>query len=206
MFVVTANAAIVTFNLRAPTSGGTAGTTLNSNSSVTIGGITLTVSAIGSAGPGSFSAITANAGVDSVGVTGEETSRLDLGEQLNFTVTFSDLNVQLLSVDWNQMQGDTAADAAIFELNNTGQQSFYTSVANFNGTTSLWSVIPPLTINSGDVLKFSAADQVGLQQISFNANAVPEPSSLLLLSIGGGILGLTRRRRNRRMLGERSSD
>ena len=189
--------ALVNFNLLDPTgTANTAGEAFEAGMPFTNMGITLSAiptTTLGS-GSGTFSANTTSAGINSAGTTADGASEVDAGETLTFTVSFAPSTiVSLTSIDFSGI-GSDATDAAFVSINGGSAISLFTGQPDFNGGTDVFT--PTIGITSGDTLAISAADAVGLQEISFHATAlaVPEASSLFALSLCGFAV-LTRRRR-----------
>ncbi|MBB3208072.1 hypothetical protein FHS27_003899 [Rhodopirellula rubra] len=195
------SAAIVTFDLTDPIgSNGFAGEALESAGTVTQFGITLDVSVVGTADPASFSAVTDSAGVNSDDDTTTETrNRIENGEFIEFQVSFDpqQLVISINSIDWRFQEGNVSAgDAATFQINSDPVLFFGSDSSDYDASDDIWSPSSVFAVSSGDTLRFGATDQVGLQAITFNATAVPEPSGLVAICVMG-VVGLVRRGRRR---------
>lgn len=186
-------AAIVTLNMLNVS--GSAGEAFNSSSSFTDSGVTFSVSATTTLGSmtGRFSANTTSSGVDSdglSGVGGDDTSGMDAGETLNLLIAFpTNIDVTLTEIDFDEIGPANGDDAALVSV---GGNSFTleTGATNFNGSSDEWS--PMISINDGNVISFSAEDNYEIISISFDIQAVPEPTSLVMFA---SILGFCVRRR-----------
>ena len=77
-------------------------------------------------------------------------------------------------------------DAALLSVNAGANLILETGAANFNGTTDVWS--PNLILSNGDTFRVSAQDSVGLQEISLDVTAIPEPATAMLM--GFALLGM----------------
>lgn len=207
-FQISANASLITFDLRDPSgTGGTAGEALEANGFVTIDGVTLTVAVTPGFGESSasFNALSSQAGVDTDGVSSatDDSDGIDGddGEELSFTVTFNGAqisSVSLAEVDLAGVGSASGGDAGLITQNSTLIATLETGVSGFNGSTDVWTPPSTISVSSGDVFIFGAEANIGIQTITFDVTAVPEPSPLLfsLIAIcGAGIFYRLKRKR-----------
>ena len=190
---------LLTFNMLDPNGNGndsanTAGEQFeNGNSSVTISGITLNLSAATTLGDGtaSYNANSTSGGLDSDGANsgngGDVASGLDFGETLTLTWTFEqDTTLFLRSLDLTGVgNNDSETDSALVSIGGGSVTRLGTGAADFNGQTDVWA--PDLQITSGETFVFTAEESFGLQQIiveSFSSTAIPEPSTFAFLGLG----------------------
>jgi hypothetical protein len=180
--------AIVTFDLRS-TSGQAGAAFRDGATSFSLGGVTLSHMA----SPGSYFALADNGGVNT-SESGNQRARINASnaESVVFTISAINSNIVLSNIDFNLVDGTTSADAAIVSINGAAPISLFTGITNFNGTTDVWS--PNIQLASGSTIAISAASEIGLQGITFDVTAVPEPSSLALLTVCG-VAGVIYRRR-----------
>jgi hypothetical protein len=188
----TVSADLVEFDLTTEGIGGQ----LSDFQTVTLGGITLNASAESVITGGTdavFNANGATGGVDTVGVTGsggDSPSVIDVSESLTFEFTFSDsLNVILGSIDLQGVGSASTQDQAFLDFDGV-QIALGSGVDGFDGTLDTFEFSPPLTLSSGDSIRLTAEDQIGIQAIRLQVtSAVPEPTSsaiLLLVAISSG--------------------
>lgn len=181
--------AIIVLDLLDPTGiANTAGEAFESAGSYTESGVTFTVSATSVNGSmsGSFSANGSSAGVDTDGQTGAQgdaTSEIDSGETLIFTMSFSGLNLLLTAIDFDEVGAADGDDAGLVSIAGAVPVVLETGVADFNGTSDVWTPTGGVEILSGESIAISAEDNVELISISFStaSAAVPEPTHFAFL-------------------------
>jgi hypothetical protein len=165
---------LITYDLTDPTgTGGTAGEAFEAGNTFTAGGVTITVTTTPA------SSYTANATQGGVA-----NSLLDAGESV--TLTFTGLSFDLISIDLNLVGDADSTDSALVTVDGNLFE-LHTGVANFNGTTDVWSPTP-IPLVSGDTIVFAADIQIGLQALTLDVEAIPEPSAFLF---GGVAFGMT---------------
>ena len=170
-------ALLVTLDLTADSGVETPGEVLE-DGPFTVNGLTITAST-------GFNALTNNAGIGSGG-------EIDLGESL--TLTFTGASFDLVSIDMSGVGSSEGGDAAVIDVDGT-VFSLETGVTDFNGSSDLWSPSPPISLASGSTVTFTAENAYGLQAISLNIVAIPEPTAALFGSLLAVGLGLTVGRR-----------
>ena len=190
------SADIVTFDL-GPSAGSIGSLFEAGSTSETINGVTLSfaVEPIN----GSFFGLASpdSSGVFTLGETGNARARVNVGEAVTFTVT-SARALELQSLDLNGVgpASDAALDAAFVSVNGGGPIELRTGVSDFNGSTDVWT--PNLAIASGSTFRISTNDELGLQGITFNVAAIPEPSSWAIISVIGLGTTIFRRRQSQK--------
>lgn len=187
----TASAATVVLNLR--DLAGTAGESFEAGNSFTESGVTFTATATG--GTGNYEADNEGAGV-----SGGLADRLDSGEQLTFTLTFSPVSVasvSLVSVDLRLVGSAGGGDAALVTTPD-GSVTLETGSPNFNGTSDLWTT-GGIDFLSTESIVVGAQDSIAVQEMTFDVTTVPEPSVLLLGFAGGFMLIFRRSRHSNRL-------
>lgn len=164
------------------TTGGAAGSALDAGLPYMFSGVTLTATGIG----GAVNATAASLGINVVGDGSDVSDQIDaaFGEELTFTITFGPSISSLFLTQLDLVGvGPDAADDAFIHINANPAVVLETGAANFNGTTDVWSP-SPIALASGDTIRFVAGGTFGLQSISFDVYAIPEPLSFLVWGVG----------------------
>ncbi|MEP3479229.1 MAG: PEP-CTERM sorting domain-containing protein [Fuerstiella sp.] len=145
---------------------------------------------------GSFFGVvsSSSSGVFTPGETGNARARINTGEAVTFTVT-STRALELASLDLNLVGG--ATDAAFVSINGGADIQLYAGapLVDFNGTTDVFTANLPIA--SGSTIRISTNNEIGLQGITFNVAAIPEPSSWALIGMIGLSTAIYRRRQSR---------
>ena len=178
---------------------GTAGETLETGAPFTVGGLTVTATPSGTSlfGDGLLANATAF-GVDSNN-TGTFT---DVPENIQFdgaeTLSLSfDKAIEILEIDLQGLVGTEVGrvTAGSFSID------LMTGVAGFNGTTDVYTPATPIELSAGTPLVFegiAAGAAFGLETITLNVVAVPEPNSVAIWCLLAIVTVTLYRRRTRR--------
>lgn len=171
--------------------------------SVTLDDVTFSVSTTTNFGDltSVFNASASQAGVNTGGggsSIGDSAAQTDPGETLTFTLTFGPeiLEVGLSWLDFGGI-GDATDSATVQFPDGLGGTTTITldeNSADVDGNDT-WTPTSSVTFSSGDSITFSnlSAGSFSLNNAEFTITTVPEPSSLLFLTLGG--LVVFRRRR-----------
>lgn len=181
--VFSVEASVVVFDLKDPTgSTGTAGELLESNGTVTLSGLTVSVDVSSTLGvdlPVFFSG-TSSAGVNSDG-TGDTAAEVDFGETLTFTFDF-DTNV-ISSVSLTQLDlagvGPSSDDDARLTIDGN-VTVLETGVAGFAGGSDTYTPPTPIALLPGTSMTFESTGGNGFGIETFTVSivaAIPEPTA-----------------------------
>ena len=205
----TANADVVEFDFETDDTANPAfAAAIDSDFTGTQDGITFTASATSTMGTTVPNTAGSGLGVNS-DVAGDQASSIDPGEILTLTVTFDPAaftSVQLANIDLGNLgaPGDggdvTFPDGSVVTFLDaaTAPAGF-----EFNAGTDIITVnrdTNPINLNSGDAFVFNTPagqtdGEFRVQRISLHLTpAIPEPSSLALLGLLGGVVAIRRRR------------
>lgn len=173
------------------TNGGLAGPALEASGTITDSGVTINATATG----GDLNSLSGSFGVD-----GPETAATDdsdqidnaLGEGIEFEFVFSDLLVEITELDFIGVGAADGDDAILFAINSNAPTVLETGVTGFNGSTDVFNPPTPISLSSGDVLTLTAEDVAGIQSITLNVAAIPEPNSIVIALLAG-VAGCSRR-------------
>ena len=187
---------------------GQAGSDLDGNSvsatSLTVDGITLTLNAgvVVDGSAGVFNQTADNFGINA-NETGDETDAIDgaLGfESIVFSVT-SSVALSSLTLDafnFDRITPDTTSDGVdAGSLVFTGGSTLNFSSGTVSGSDVL-TVGESITTGQQFTLSHVAGNGFGLEDVTFTAVAVPEPSSIVFLGLAGSYFVVRRRRRSNR--------
>jgi hypothetical protein len=129
---------------------------------------------------------------------------IDFGEAVrvsfNTDVLINSIDLGGVSASsYNELEPDLDPDRGSVSFNGATADFLYTDKVGFNGTTDVWTLSSPVSLQAGQVIEFTP-DNVNadfdLERIS--VTAVPEPSATILLGMGGLTL-LSRRKRTQRI-------